>query len=790
MRRHFASNASIVAFIAHTAIASSAFAGTTLFVDANSGGVPNGVSWCTAFTDLQSAIAAAVSGDAIRVAGGEYKPDQGSGQTSGDRTASFALNSGVVLLGGYAGCGAANPDARDFVAFETILSGDLGGDDAPEFANRTDNSYHVVLYDDPNASGVVLDGFTVTAGHADGTGPVGTITNQGAGIHIRGGSLKCIPGGPTIRNCTIRDNWSLHHGAVNDHGLGTVIEDNTFRDNWASHHGAGLMIQSGSPRVTRCTFINNATSGRGGGAWTGHDDDPSCPATSEPIFTDCSFSNNQAQRGGGIYNQLNKATVLDSSFDDNVATASSESAAGGGIYNLFGETFVSNCTFNNNVATSDGPVTSDYFAGAAIWDQAGKIVVVDSTFNGNYGGANKGSGGAIRSQDGLYMLLKGCSFQNNTAPDLSGAVHIYAGPEGSIAMIVSCTFDRNSSGQGGAIMSFVNLGTVTITNSIFTHNFAETDGGAISLVRAGPVSVSNCLFVGNRAGNRGGAILHNDGALSVANSTFYDNSENAVTTFKRVRPTEATISNCILWGNLAAGVVSEPAQIKVGLNSEAIVHHSCVDGWTGSLGGIGNFGDDPLFWNELTNNFRLQASSPCINTGDNGAVPTDEPDLDGDGQTAEPLPFDLDNSDRFVEGTVDRGAYEADGFCPPGTFSVTGEEPCDPCPAGEFQPNAGGTECLPCAPGTFAATTGNAICSPCPAETFQSTLGAVACDPCACDDSDVCTTNGCNAVDGSCENEAIGGCTIPTISEWGVLAMSLMLLTIGTIVMRQRASAA
>ena len=190
MRRQFVSHASIVTLIAHAIIASSAFAGGTLFVDASSGGVPDGTSWCMAFTDLQSAIASAVPGDEIHVAGGEYKPDRGAGQTPGDRTASFALNSGVVLLGGYAGCGAANPDARDFLAFETILSGDLGGDDAAEFANRTDNSYHVVVYDDPNATGVVLDGFTVTAGYADGTGPAGTITNQGAAVHIREGSCR------------------------------------------------------------------------------------------------------------------------------------------------------------------------------------------------------------------------------------------------------------------------------------------------------------------------------------------------------------------------------------------------------------------------------------------------------------------------------------------------------------------------------------------------------------------------------------------------------------------------
>jgi len=37
--------------------------------------------------------------------------------------------------------------------YDTILSGDLTRDDAPSFANRSDNSYHVATYDDPSATG-------------------------------------------------------------------------------------------------------------------------------------------------------------------------------------------------------------------------------------------------------------------------------------------------------------------------------------------------------------------------------------------------------------------------------------------------------------------------------------------------------------------------------------------------------------------------------------------------------------------------------------------------------------
>jgi hypothetical protein len=57
-------------------------------------------------------------------------------------------------------------------------------------------------------------------------------------------------------------------------------------------------------------------------------------------------------------------------------------------------------------------------------------------------------------------------------------------------------------------------------------------------------------------------------------------------------------------------------------------------------------------------NLRLLSDSPCIDAGDNAALPPDTADLDDDGDTAEPIPFDLDGNDRVWNGIVDMGAYE------------------------------------------------------------------------------------------------------------------------------------
>lgn len=121
---------------------------STLYVDDDAAPGGNGNTWNTAFQYLQDALAAAsASGGTvteIRVAAGTYKPDQGQDQTPGDREATFQLLDGLALKGSYAGIGAPDPNARDIEAHETILSGDLAGNDGPDFTNNAENSYHLI----------------------------------------------------------------------------------------------------------------------------------------------------------------------------------------------------------------------------------------------------------------------------------------------------------------------------------------------------------------------------------------------------------------------------------------------------------------------------------------------------------------------------------------------------------------------------------------------------------------------------------------------------------------------
>ena len=169
------------------------------------------------------------TGDEIWVAKGTYTPDAGGSNTPGNRTATFQLKPGVALYGGFAGTETLLSErilsaAAETTNNETILSGDLNGDDAG-FTNNGENSYRVVTGSSADSS-AVIDGFTIQGGNANGS------FFDGAGMFIENGS-------PTVINCA-------------------------FSGNSASDEGGGIYNSSSSPRFTNCTFSNN-NAYKGGG---------------------------------------------------------------------------------------------------------------------------------------------------------------------------------------------------------------------------------------------------------------------------------------------------------------------------------------------------------------------------------------------------------------------------------------------------------------------------------------------------------------------------------------------
>jgi len=293
-----------------------ASAAQPIYVDANATGKNNGTSWDDAYTDLQSALASDTSGEEIWVAEGTYKPTSGS-----DRSVSFELDSGEKVYGGFDGTETSR-EQRDWVANETILSGDIGTE-----GDSSDNSYHVVMVQ--SANNIILDGFTITGGNANYV--YNTTDRNGGGIWNYYGEL-------TVNNCIIYSNTASFRGGGLFNSGGTVtlnwitISQNTCTGtagSWATG-GGGIEVSGIAATYTTVNLINcivngnTATAegydsknyrwreGHGGGIRVGG------PNTAVNI-TNSTIVNNEARDNGGGIRAAGTSTIKNSILWGNVA---------------------------------------------------------------------------------------------------------------------------------------------------------------------------------------------------------------------------------------------------------------------------------------------------------------------------------------------------------------------------------------------------------------------------------------------------------------------------------------
>jgi hypothetical protein len=296
-----------------------------LYVDRDATGANDGTSWSDAFTDLQDALTVAANPGSgvgqVWVGAGTYVPDRGTG----DRTATFALPSNVALFGGFAG-GETGLAQRDPATNETVLSGDIGVAGAPQ-----DNTFHVVT---ASGTGILtlLDGFTVTGGHANGGW---TPNTRGAGIYNAGGQL-------TVRNCLIQANVAVQHGGgmSNSDNADPLVIDCAFRANSAGVNGGGVRNRDATGTFISCDFVSNFAQ-LGGGMRN---------LDAHPYLEDCRFLDNRAAAGGGMFNGRSDATLFNCLFGGNATTL----WAGGAMNNDDSAPSLVLCTLSGNEAVTYG----------------------------------------------------------------------------------------------------------------------------------------------------------------------------------------------------------------------------------------------------------------------------------------------------------------------------------------------------------------------------------------------------------------------------------------------------
>ena len=178
------------------------------------------------------------------------------------------------------------------------------------------------------------------------------------------------------------------------------------------------------------------------------------------------------------------------------------------------------------------------------------------------------------------------------------------------------------------------------------ENNSGSDGGGGVYVN-GSGSVRNCLIVGNRATvNYGGGIALWKGGV-VENCTVSANQAyrgGGLMAISDSGGTTPQIRNTIISGNTAA---SEYADVNVAWSYGGGTYtNNCtsLNSSVAPLPGAGNLTGNPLFVNTAAGNYRLQAGSPCIDSGGTLAWTATAVDLDGQPRTN--------------QGTVDMGAFE------------------------------------------------------------------------------------------------------------------------------------
>ena len=462
-----------------------------------------------------------------------------------------------------------------------------------------------------------------------------------------------------VDNFTIKNGNAYFGGAIYcANGSSPTILNCAFSDNYAGDEGGAICCyDSSDPKIVNCTFSGNTSADYAGAILCGF-----CA----PTITGCVFDNNKGTLGGAIICiGADDVVIRECEFNDNSATL-----YGGAIVVFLNRdpVTIENCTFNANEAEYGGAISaksnasvtgcefeqnSADYGGAIAYEGNAGVTLTNCVFSDN---SAKNDGGAIYGDfGGFYPRATNCTFSGNSADRFGGAIY----GKLSLSPMTGCTFSNNSAGWGGAIYWTETGLTSDIVNCVFSGNSANNDGGAI-LCDGGVLSFTNCLFSANSAKHDGGTIYcQNSSSVTATNCTFSRNNAEGYGGVIDCGDSDATLNNCILWGNTAYGGGD---QIYIyDSNTYCLLNYCCVEktGY-GFASGVpattiddsnNCIYDDPQFVDAANGNYHLKDTSPCIDNGDNNSVPSG-------------VATDLDGNQRIVDGdndgtaTVDIGAYE------------------------------------------------------------------------------------------------------------------------------------
>ena len=448
-------------------------------------------------------------------------------------------------------------------------------------------------------------------------GPAGSFQNYNDNslhvVTINSSALITLEGLTITAGNAVMGFDELKGGGLLAHDANLLIDHCTFIQ-CSAYSGGGASVIDTTVTLQDSTFVQNL--GRQAGGLE--------IRSSNVVIDRCNFQSNKSTLsvGGGAIAILQSSgskppstcTISDSDFISNRAEGS---GLGGAIRQGGNSTLSLNrCNLVNNVGDVGGAIV-------------GNPIAEDCIFVGNVavqGGAAWASGRFTR-----------CRFQDSFATFEGGGV------KASASTFIQCTFADNvvKAHSGGAV-----YGSGNFINCEMRDNSAWFDGGGAVHV-AGASSFVNCLITDNSSRDPGGAVRIDPNQRASFINTTITNNTSLTTTGGISAGGNATIVNSVIHGNSNGN-----------LSGNANVSYSCIGGgWPGT----GNISSDPVFVDAAQGDYRLASHSPCIDAGDDTALPPDTFDLDGDANTSEQLPIDLDGGLRRVN---DRSTLNS-GF-PPG----------------------------------------------------------------------------------------------------------------------------
>lgn len=375
------------------------------------------------------------------------------------------------------------------------------------------------------ANNVRIDGFTIKDGAA----------NSGSGWDEYGGGVFVDQQSCVIANCTVTANSSeIQGGGIFVNRAAVTIDNSEFQSNTSTHGGAVGGYES-TLTVTNCEFSSNSASQNGGAIY--NDQAPTA-------ISNCSFTQNRADvQGGAVSVNLAGATVDLSQFSGNA------SGVGGAFAGYDSDVSITNSQFSSNTAE-----LGQSKRGGAIWLNLQSPEIRNCTFSDNVAGS---LGGAVEVNNTPQAIISDCNFIDNSAVNGGGGVSglwDLESPEPSVT-VLRCSFQGNSSGlEAGAIYSY--YCHFLIQETTFISN-TGVNGGAIMLdyELTRPSRVERSLFIKNSATARGGAIHCFERKIEIENSVFaFNSSPNAGAVSSNagdVLDVIITMSNCTLYGNKA-----------------------------------------------------------------------------------------------------------------------------------------------------------------------------------------------------------------------------------------------